>query len=253
MEAKATNIATSIRQWVESNFPNSSEEAQVMLESTALLQVSHASLKNIAYAFASKELGKNNLSHSLSSRLNYFEAVVASVASVAASLFLALLYTALVVASFGISKDLKFGCFKQWCHVKHGLYSCGIGLVGFAVPKYGIYLNVYLFIKELRVLKKAYKVDVNYNERKLLADIKKIFNDHRADLESLRYWVGDRYDTEFNEFFNKFSKELKDVERMDQFVNLLLDSYRQFPHLRNGAEIAPQNMRESPAAHHYYE
>lgn len=252
-------IFHSLRQRLARYLPESSERSQVILQSSALFQVSYATLKSIPYAILSDDLGTNDFGHMLSTRITYIEAAVISLSSTVCNIAFALLYTALSFATLGLSTSMNFAMRKHWHHVTYALASTGIGLVGMVTPYYGAGLNVYLLYATLNMMKKCYGHDVHLFERPLLNELQDIarnyapiaYNYTREKVKNdLRYQELLKPSLEYIE------RKIHTAERMDDLINLALEVRAQWPKVGFEDQTLPSSdsqKRTSRAIHKHYE
>lgn len=252
-------IFHSLRQRLARYLPDSSQRAQIILQSAALVQVTYATLKNIPYAFLSKELGTNDLGNMLSSRVTYMEAAVISVASTICNIAFTLLYTALSFATLGLSNSVNFSMKKHWHHVTYGVVSTGIALVGVVTPYWGGYLNVGLLYATLNMMKKCYGHDVRLFERPLLNEIKDITRNYAPIVGNyIRQKVNNDllYQAEHKRSLEYIEGKIHTAERMDDLINLGLEVRAQWPRVGSTSQRASLShlpKSESRAIHKHYE
>lgn len=175
-----SHLFHSVREGLGRYLPEASYEAHIILESSALVQLSYTSLKNVPFAFLAKEFDINTISHSLSTRVDFIEATLMCVVSLIYQLACTIFYTAAVVGTIGLSDHLNFRCSLHWTHATYAFISSGIGIVGVIYPYYGVGLNLMLLLSIWKSVKSCYDHDVYHFERPLIEKIRDIFQENKA-------------------------------------------------------------------------
>ena len=99
---------------IDRNLPASSGSAITILKSSALVNTSYTILKNLPYSLHASVFGVNDFPHVLSSRVSFLEGALISVASTVHNVFFALIYSALVLGTLGLSTTLASDCGEHW-------------------------------------------------------------------------------------------------------------------------------------------
>ena len=250
----------SLRQRLARYLPESSERAQVILQSGALFQVSYATVKNIPYALLSKEMGTNDLSHFISARVTYIEATVMALASTVCNLAFAFFYTGLSIATLGLSDTFNFGTRMHWRHVTYGAVSTGIGAVGVLLPYYGAGLNLLFLQATLNIMKACYGHDVHLFERPLLKEIQDIARNYSTIIfnytrEKVKNDLS--YQEVHKPSLEHIERKIHEAQRMEDLIDLALKVRQQWPRVgfSEYTEIPSNSSKQlgSRAIHKHYE
>jgi hypothetical protein len=223
----------SIMEGISKYLPSSSLTVAEIMESSAMVQMTHATVRNIPYAFLAKEFGINDLCHALTSRVTFFEATLVCLVSLVHHVFFASVYTCLSLMTLGLSEHLNFTCKKHWAHLSYSLVGSGVGFVGVFYPYAGAGLHLKFLIYSVQQLQKSYKFDVNLFERPLVREIQTICHNN---FEVIRNFFHSR--TDEWKFRNTYLPSIEEIERrvekaqrMEDLLNLTVDIYRQWPYL----------------------
>lgn len=252
-----SKLVASLREGLEKYLPDSSEEAQVVFESTALVQISYASVKNFAYAAYAKEFGINDLPHMISSRVTYIEATLICLVTAVHNLFFGIVYSALVVATLGLSQNFRNSCKLHWIQMTYGLLGAGIGIAGTLLPYVGMMANAYLLYSIMQSFKACYFKDNSRFERDFVEFIQQMAIKH-----SFFFYDLARSRVSLTEYLHVYEPSLKHIEgrihsarRMDDLIQLIVDIFKQWPKVG----LAPIKSKKfkttqlgSPAGHHHY-
>lgn len=249
----------SLRERLSRYLPESSERAQIIFDSSALLQVSNATIKNIPYAFLAKEMGLNDVSHMLSSRITYLEGALLTAVSTISNLFFALFYTGLSVATLGLSSSMNFGMRKHWHHVTYGAAATSVAALGVITPYYGAGLNVMLLLGSYNMLKECYGHDVHLFERPLLREIQEITRNYSPIIYNYtREKLKDdfRYQSEYKPSLDYIDGKIQSAKEMNDLVELIMKVRDQWPKIEiHDSSPATQTRKKtrSKAVHKHYE
>ncbi|MDN3506669.1 MAG: hypothetical protein P0S96_05520 [Simkaniaceae bacterium] len=224
-----SGLLGSIREGLDKYLTESSDRGRVLGESSALFQVSSASLKNVAYSFF--EEGYSPL-QMLATRITFLEAGVMSLASTATNLFFALFYTALCVATLGIAFSLRTRCKIHWMHVAYGAVATAISACGVLSPYYGIGLNGYLLVNEIRAFKLCYQKDISRSERLLVEYVQQMAKDHwhvvRPFIKAKTEDLG-KYEDQIRPSLDYIETKISHAARMEDLTKLASDIFYQWP------------------------
>ena len=232
--------------------PESSGRAYRILESTALLQITYASLKNAPYAFAGSQLGIYDVCHMLSTRVTFMEASLLALASVVHNAFFTVVYLGLMVMTLGFSDHFVYCFSKHLNHTIDGLVAFGIGIVGVVTPYYGVGLTVMLLISKMKGFMKAYRDHDLYKfETDLLASIRDFVDKYQVYAYNLGHAAHKehQYQTEIKPSLDYIKKKILIAGKMDDLLDLLIEIRDRWPKLN----VAPVPVsKSSPAAHQHY-
>lgn len=252
-----TKLVATFSEGVEKYLPDSSEETQVVLESTPLFQISYASLKNFPYAYSAKEFGINDLGHMLKTRVIYIEATLLCLISAVHNLCFGLIYSALVVGTLGLYQNFRNSCKIHWIHMFHGLLSVGIGLLGTLLPYYGMAANAYLLYSIMESFKACYQKDISRKQREFVEFIQNMsikYSSFFYDLWRSRVsWS--EYEYIYRPSLKYIEGRIHSAQKMDDLWKLAKDIFDQWPKMGlvtdKSKEFAGARI-ESPAGHHHY-
>ena len=224
-------VLTSLKQGIQKYLPYSSSMGSKIFTSSALLQLSSASIENLPHVFLGKKMGNNMIWGFFSSRVTYLEAGLLSLASIIHNFVMAQIYTMAVICTLGLSDSLNFSCEKHWSHLGYGVIATGISTVGAVVPLGGIYLYSQWILRFVRSFKSNYQHDVNLFERQLIKEIKSIFKKHRPLIYKFTEARTEkhRFQAEFKPLLQYIEKQLKESKKMEDLVNLLFQIRDRFP------------------------
>jgi|GEM_PF-3346710 len=233
-----SGLLGSIHEGLNKYLPESSDKGRVLAESSALFQLSSASLKNVAYAFFEKGFSPIQM---LASRITFFEAGCMSLASTMVNLFIALVYTGLCVTTLGISFGLRSRCKIHWMHVMYGVVATAICACGVLSPYYGIGLNGYLVVSEIRAFKYCYQKDISRKERLLVEYVQQVAKDHRHIMKQFIEARTDRwiYDDQIQPALSHIEGRIHSAKRMKDLTTLASDIFYQWPKM--GTSDNPRN------------
>lgn len=249
-----SKLIRSIKEGVKRYLPESSKWVVVLLDSTPIVHISLASLKNLPFAFLANEFAVNDLSHMLSSRITYIEATLLCLVSTICNIFFAIFYSGLVIASLGLSHNLNTSCRIHWINAAYGIASVGIGSVGSLFPSYGVGLNWIFLTSIVRTFLYSYEKDVSRFEKDLIRHVQSLASEHM-------YVIYDFFRTRVREgeFKGKYMPSLEHIEseifsakRMEHLLKLLSDIFKKWPEMTISPELEKKQKLASPAAHHHY-
>ncbi|NGX60476.1 MAG: hypothetical protein KR126chlam3_01651 [Chlamydiae bacterium] len=222
-----SGLMSSIREGMKKYLPESSDKGQIVLESSALLQVSYASLKNIPYEFLEKDF---SLTQMLASRVTFLEAGLMSLASAVTNLFFAIVYTFLVVLTLGLSENLLARCKVHWMHMTYGFIMTGISACGVIRPYYGIGLNGLFLKSTVNATVRCYEKDLSRFQRPLINYIQKIAKQHSPVVHDFaRSGKEQRYQDYYKYSLEHIEGRIHSAKRMEDLTNLAVDVFRQWP------------------------
>ncbi len=113
-------------------------------DSSALLNVSLVSLKNVPYVFAGDQLNINDWSSFISSRIRYMETALFSVVSLVHNVVFATVFSALALVTLGQISKLNQLATKHLVQTGLAIGSFVVSVIGTIVPKWGIMTNLAL-------------------------------------------------------------------------------------------------------------
>ena len=250
----------SIREGIRNYLPASSTQTWDVLESSSILQITSATLKNLPYISYAKEFRIDDICHVISSRVTFIEASLMILVSLVHHLFFAVFYTGLIlIPPIGFSENIRASCRMHWSQIAYSCVSLGIGLVGVVVPYYGVGINVLFLNATWNSLIENYDRDVNLFERPLVLEIQKIFEKNSAFIyNSFRVRINDewRYKSYYKPSLEHIEKRLYSAKRMNDLISLVVDIKTQWPQV--GFSVIPSVSDASaaklgsPAAHDHY-
>ena len=250
----------SLRQRLARYMPEFSERFQVIVQSGALFQTLYATVKNMPCALLSKEMGTNDLSHFISSRVTYIEAMVMALASTVCNLAFAFFYTSLYVATVGLSEEFNFATRMHWRHVIYGIASTVIGTAGVLFPYYGVGLSLLFLQTTFNMMKDCYRHDVHLFERPLLKEIQDIARKYSPIMHNyIREKVKNnlRYQEVYKPSLERIERNIHDAQRMEDLIDLALKVRQQWPCVEFGeytkTPLTTSKQLGSRAIHKYYE
>ncbi|NGX37961.1 MAG: hypothetical protein K1000chlam2_01129 [Chlamydiae bacterium] len=232
--------------------PESSQRAYRIIESSALLQITYASLKNAPYALAGKQLGIYDLCHVLSSRVTFIEATLMALACVVHNVFFTLVYFGLSVGTLGFSEHFVYCFSKHLNHTIDGFCACGIGILGVVTPYYGVGLNVGLLMTKMKEFLKVYRDhDIYKFETDLLSSIRDFVDKYQIYAYKLCHATHKehQYQTEIKPSLDYIKKKIHTAGTVDDLFNLLIEIRDRWPKLY---EIPISVSKNSPAARPHY-
>lgn len=243
-----------VKKGIETYLPEATQEAWIICESAALMQLTVVTLKNLPYSLLAHGFGINDFFHFISSKTNYLEVACISIASAAYNVFMAIFYTGMMAVTLGLSTQFNYSCKKHWMHIVYSITALGISIIGVISPFVGMVLTVRLYFHYYQVLKSNYKNDLANFEDPLVRQIKNAFLQNKKTIEgSINDLVPDRYDKEFGPSLLEIDNRLKRVTKMDDLINLFIFIWYKFPQMKN--DLQPLNRRgknNSPAAKDNY-
>ena len=130
----------------ETGIRDSIKTAFDFVDSSALANVSLASLKSVPYTVFNKTELFQQFENPLSVRLRYAEVAFTSAASTVYNLALALVCTLATVVTLGQVQMLTDQMKKHWIHTALAAASVGIATVGTVSPEHGIKMNAGLVL-----------------------------------------------------------------------------------------------------------
>ncbi|NGX46842.1 MAG: hypothetical protein K1000chlam3_00208 [Chlamydiae bacterium] len=248
-----SGLVASIQEGMREYLPESSGKGRVLAESSALVQVSYASLKNVSYVF----LEKFSLTKMLSSRVTFFEAGLMCLVSTITNLVSAIFYTVFTVLTLGLSSNLRTRCKIHWMHVMYGFISMGISTCGVVMPYYGIGLNGMFLISRIKTFQQYYETDISRKESKLVKYVQDMASKHSYVIYN--FFRSREKDWDYNNIVEPSLNHIKDriisAERMKDLTNLAWDIFRKWPKmesLKYSNKEDKQSTLGSPAAHDHY-
>lgn len=146
--------------------------AQGVLASSALLDVSTTSVKNIPYVFFSKEMEINDLTNFATARISFGEAALRSLVSAVYNLVFATVFTAVAVATLGQAKGVNNAMQKYWIHAGLGAASSAAATAGVIIPKAGVMATGGL-------LAISAKYVIHSAEKDIIAQVQDLFKEHK--------------------------------------------------------------------------
>jgi hypothetical protein len=236
---------SSLKETIDRYLPRSSDKATIFLESTSLQQTSLTTLQNVIYISPwASELGANDLCHFLSSRASYFESTLISVASLVNHLFWSVVYTALTVATLGLSSNINYGFKKHIYNVALSVACVAINAIGTLVPTLGAYTNLGLLFFCYKMISWDYDEDLEDFEKPLVKEVQQIFKRQKEKIELflLNHVRDDRYFYETVKVaVDGFGGQLERAKTVD-------DLFEAFNYvLKNFNKVQQRNPIASPA------
>ncbi len=98
--------------------------------SSALLDLTATTVKNLPYAFFSTELHMNNLTNFITARVSYGECALRSVASSVYNFSIATVFTAMALATLGRNETIYTATLKYWMYTGLAVASVGVAIIG---------------------------------------------------------------------------------------------------------------------------
>lgn len=228
--ADFSSMMADFREGLHNYLPDSSQRAEVVLASSALVHTAYTILKNLQYSVLT-QVGVNTLPQMLSARVSFLEGALISGASTIHNLFFVVIYTALLFATLTLSQNLARDCHKHWISGFYSLYTTGISVVGVITPYVGTGLTYYLFRSIWNSFKRDYGNDLYEFERPLMSHVKWIFNrNHTYIFDTLRGHYGDeKFRNEVQPSLDYIQKQLKAARKVDDLIGLMDDFRRHWP------------------------
>lgn len=216
-----------VKEGVETYLPESVDMVSIIFESTAVLHLGSTVIRSLPYIGKASVLRMNDLCHFLSVRVIYFEAAFICLASAVHNLFMAFLYTGLMILTLGFSQNINYACKKHWLHTVFSTAGVGIGVIGTFVPTLGALGTVGCFKILWNELVVGYRSDVKNFEDPLIREIKNVYHQNREQItEAVHTYVNDEYRFGLiNPFLDEFSKNLHTVKTIDQFTDLVSTTF----------------------------
>ncbi len=154
----------------ESYLPDSFGAASIILESTAVMQMTTTLCKNIFCVTRSNELKQSDLYNFLRSRIDYLALSLLCTANLIHNAMMAVIYGSLAIAS----KDMRYAFNKHWQHSLHCALGMGIGLCGIVSPALSAFLTSFILQELNSHLLAAWKRDFACFEMSLLDETKQV-------------------------------------------------------------------------------
>lgn len=229
-----------MKKGVETYLPESNDQAWIFWESSALMQLTVVTLKNLPYALLANGFGINDFFHFISSKTNYLEVACISTASAVYNFFLAIFYTGMMAVTLGLSTQFNYSCKKHWMHIVYSITALGISIIGVVSPFVGVVLTVRLYHHYYQVLKSNYKNDLANFEDPLVRQVKNAFLQNKNTIEGSIYdLVPDRYDNEFGPSLLEIENRLERAKKVEDLFNIFIFIWYKFPQMKNDRDIPP--------------
>lgn len=171
-------LVSSIRKMLREQLPKSSSGAMVFLHSSALVHTAYNIIRNLHYTFLAEHFGAKDFAHFFSSRIDFLEGALISAAATVHNLFFAILYTVLVIATFGLSDTLARHRNYHWENGYYSLLSTATSMASIVTPYYGSGMSILLFVHIFNSILHDYRKESENKDTQIFKEIKSIFNDH---------------------------------------------------------------------------
>lgn len=229
-----SHIMDSVRGTINTNLPESSSNAYILLESSALISTTMTVFKNYSYVSMGNKLGINDICHFFSSRVAYLETALVALACAVYNAAFVVLYAGLTLVTFGLMEQMQFSCKKHWRHTAYALASLGIALLGMAhlASAQDAYFS---YMKScFESLKEDFSRDRKKFEKPLIGNIQKIYKKHHAQFEGFLFVeLGRLIDRKLIE---NIGKNINDAKELDGLWNSLKATYTSFEEARDSAK-----------------
>lgn len=232
------------------------------LDSSPLMNVSFASVKNVPYGFFGDNKLIQQFDNALSSRMRYAECAWMSTASLVYNCAFAVVFTAVTLLTLGQVKMLREQATKHWTHVALAVMSAVTATLGVLSPRIGIVVNGAMLYAVGFVIYQSAEGDV-------IAKLRQAYHRHRQELSDaiVQGLGGDRaaYNREFVPLLGYLDSHLtEDVTTFGDVVNVIAGAREHLPsvmptaspedillHLRRfAANVNPgREEQASPVAH----
>ena len=250
-----SQIVPSLRKGLDNTLPASSGRAVTILKSSALVHATYTILKNLPYSFFASTVGVDDFPHMLSSRVSFLEGTLISLASTVYNLFFVVIYSALVLATLGLSQTLINDCSEHWMNSYYGLLFTGAGMASVVTPHYGTWLSLILFYYLGLSLKTDYESDIFHFERPLVDGVQGFFG-NKSNRELILNYEKDRwhkdnvkYKEEVEPSLNEIFKRIKEAgeeegrrANLDDLINIAYEFFRKYPNMVPKRENPRHNM-----------
>ncbi len=200
--------------------------ARDVIDSSALANVSFASVKSIPYVFHKDHGVVNEFDNGVSCRLRYLEAAVISVAALVYNVAFGVIFTAISLATMGQIKFLSEQMRKHWIHSALSIAALGISCVGTVSPEYGINVG----------LAGGFAIGValmQWVQGDAVTKICETFHRHKQELRqavSQACQSSRINDQEFIPFFNHLESNLNQrVQTFAEFASAVSEALSYFP------------------------
>lgn len=250
-------LSQAIYDLTDQYLPGITESVRLVSQSSALLAISFATVRNIPYVHSkvAKEMDINPFTNFISSRICYLEASMMVLSSTICNLFFAIFYTGASFATLGVSETFNFAARMRWLNVVCGSICTGIGTVGVLNPKAGIGLNILLLLRIKVLMKGRYDDDVDLFERPLIDEIQRIWRDYS---ELISYFGRSEYDEKkYQQVVSPSIAYIESVvlssKRIDEFLQLAAKVKKEWPEVNDKLKEQDRGCSEPRAVHHIYE
>lgn len=226
--------------------PVSSERASIILESSAILELTSAVVRTALYIGKASDLRINDPSHFLSSRFVYLETAILSVVTTVHHLFMTFLYGGLMFATMGLSQEINYEFRKHWHHTLYSLLASGIGLAGTIVPTLGAYLALTFFTLLWNRVKKDFENDSSLYERPFIKEFKRIYFENKEQIsKAIRYYINNEiHSNKIHLFLARFEERLPGVEKTDKLIEIIKETIGNYSELLGSPEY-PGSVKKS--------
>lgn len=252
-----SSVASSLWEGVGKYLPESSDTAHIVSQSTALLQITYTTLKNLPYINFAPKFEINDVAHALSSRISYLEASLLCLASSVHNIFCAVVYTFFFIGSFGCSANINTTCRVHWVLCMYGILGMGIGFIGMAKPKYGMYLYIWLMSNILEAFKQGYQRDNIRSEREFVEYIQDMARKYSSFFHKFFQHNEENYKNFYKDSLIHIEARIHSARRTNDFIELIKDFRNEWPFMGSSSakKNSPQPLKKSlgstAALHHY--
>lgn len=213
---------------IDENLPDSSDTLHVFLHSRALEIVTLTTLKNLPYIAFGSHLEINDCSHFLSSRVDYLEASLMTLASFIHNFVMTFLYMGLAGLALGFSDQLNFFCYEHWQHTVFSTAFFGVAVIGILIPSLAALANFKLIESGYNVLKGNLENDRQKFEKPLIKQIQTIYEEYKGDIEDVFRASFERavFAIDISPLKEKFNKRINEIKNLPELWELVVRIYR---------------------------
>lgn len=205
-------LVSSIRKMLREQLPESSSGAMVFLHSSALVHTAYNIIRNLHYTFLAEHFGGKDFAHFFSSRISFLEGALISAAATVHNLFFAILYTVLVIATFGLSDTLSRHRNYHWENGYYSLLSTAASTASIVTPYYGSGLSILLFVHIFNSILHDYRKESENKDTQIFKEIKSIFNDHYQIIcDWAKGYYGQTFETQEGPSLNWLKENLNEI------------------------------------------